>query len=384
MAENDESQEKTEEPSQRRLDKAREDGQILNSKDMFVATTMATGTLILFAAGSQLPGYIQHWQMFFTFDSGAQLADLFLPRAVHALSIFVIISLVIGLPMMAVVLATQMAVGGAISFSGKALAFKGSRISPLAGLKRMFSVKGLVELGKAVLKVVALGSAAGTVVYAGLPAILSQATAPLARAKGLLADQFFLLMVAALLVLGAIAAIDYAWARHTHMKELRMSRQDLKDESKDTNGSPEVKSRIRRLQYEASARAAQQAEALGAVKDATAIITNPTHFAVALKYAPGEAGAPIILAMGRGAMAQRIKERAKEFNITQMESPLLARALYYTGGVGQEIAEGLYSAVAAVLAYIYRIERGEWVDEPQIDLPDALQFDENGAALHGA
>lgn len=383
MAENDESQEKTEDPSQRRLDKAREDGQILNSKDMFVATTMFTGTLILFSVGSILPDYIQHWKLFFTFEAGPQLMDLFIPRMTHALVIFVIISLIIGLPMMGMVLATQFAVGGAISWSGKAIAFKGNRINPLSGLKRMFSVKGLVELGKAVLKVVALGGAAAAVIYTGLPVILTQASAPLDRAKGLLADQFFLLMVAALLVLAAIAAIDYAWSHHSHIKELRMSRQDMKDENKDTNGSPEVKSRIRRLQYEASARAAQQAESLGAVKDATAIITNPTHFAIAIKYAPGEAGAPIILAMGRGAMAQQIKERGREFNITQMESPILARALYYTGGVGQEIAEGLYSAVAAVLAYIYRIERGEWVDEPEIELPDALQFDENGAAING-
>uniref|UniRef100_UPI00261B048E EscU/YscU/HrcU family type III secretion system export apparatus switch protein n=1 Tax=uncultured Lentibacter sp. TaxID=1659309 RepID=UPI00261B048E len=124
-------------------------------------------------------------------------------------------------------------------------------------------------------------------------------------------------------------------------------------------------------------------EALADVPDATAIITNPTHFAVALKYVPGEMRAPVILAMGRGKMAERIIEKGAEHGVTVFRSPLLARALYFTGDIGQEITDGVYTAVAAVLAYVFRLDRGENPEEPWVDIPDELQFDEHGKALNG-
>ena len=161
-----------------------------------------------------------------------------------------------------------------------------------------------------------------------------------------------------------------------------MTIKEVKDEHKDTDGSPEVKQRIRKLQNEISNRAATQTAALENVKDASAIITNPTHFAVAIKYEVGESGAPVILAMGRGMIAEKIIKLAGDNNITVFQSPLLARALYFTGEIGKEISENLYSAVASVLAYIFKIERGEETDYPNFEIPDEMAFDEYGKKLN--
>ena len=157
-----------------------------------------------------------------------------------------------------------------------------------------------------------------------------------------------------------------------------MTIKEVKDEHKDTDGSPEVKQKIRKLQNEISQRASQQSSALEDVKDASVVITNPTHFAVALKYEVGEEGAPKILAMGRGLMAEKIMNLANEKKINIFSSPLLARALYFTGQIGKEISEELYASVAAILAYIFKIEKGEFLEKPEIDIPSDLQFDEFG------
>ena len=162
-----------------------------------------------------------------------------------------------------------------------------------------------------------------------------------------------------------------------------MSRQDQKDEYKQTEGSPEVKQKIRRMQMETAANSVKQREALDDVKEATAIITNPTHFAVALKYNVGDTGAPQVLAMGRGKIAEEIRYLAKENKVPIFQSPLLARALYYTSEIGKEISEQLYTAVAVALAYIYRVDKGEDLETPEIIVPKDLQFDENGKLTSG-
>ena len=160
-----------------------------------------------------------------------------------------------------------------------------------------------------------------------------------------------------------------------------MSKQEQKDEHKQTDGSPEVKAKIRRMQMESSANAARQQAALEDVPHATAIITNPTHFAVALQYDVGSSNAPKILAMGRGKIAEMIIERGNESKITIFQSPLLARALFFSGDIGAEIPEMLYQAVAVVLAYIYRVDRGENLERPDVELPKDMRFDEFGRQL---
>jgi flagellar biosynthetic protein FlhB len=379
----DDGQEKTEDPSQKRLDKAKEDGEVLSSKEFQVFMTMSMGVALIYALYLFLPPRIGHWIAFFEFGSLDQLNSYIMTRMGDAMAIFIVISAIVGLPIMLTVLATQGALSGGINFAVKSMQFKGNRINPLSGLKRIFSVNGLVELAKAVAKVLLLTAAFATVIWLILPVLLNLLSTNLTSA---LAESFSALMLslgASLVVLAIIAGIDLAYAIHKHTKKLKMSPQELKDEHKQSEGSPEVKSRIRRLQMEASRRASEQGAAVEQAGDATAIITNPTHFAVALKYVPGEMKAPVILAMGRGKIAERIIAKGEESEVTIFRSPLLARALYFTSEIGQEINDGVYTAVAAVLAYVFRLDRGETPPEPMFEIPSELQFDEFGKALKG-
>ena len=379
----DDGQEKTEDPSQKRLDKAKEDGEVLSSKELQVFMTMSMGVALIYALYLFLPPRIGHWIAFFEFGSLDQLNSYIMTRMGDAMAIFIVISAIVGLPIMLTVLATQGALSGGINFAVKSMQFKGNRLNPLSGFKRMFSVNGLVELAKAVAKVLLLTAAFATVIWLILPVLLNLLSTNLTSA---LAESFSALMLslgASLVVLAIIAGIDLAYAIHKHTKKLKMSPQELKDEHKQSEGSPEVKSRIRRLQMEASRRASEQGAAVEQARDATAIITNPTHFAVALKYIPGEMKAPVILAMGRGKIAERIIAKGEESEVTIFRSPLLARALYFTSEIGQEINDGVYTAVAAVLAYIFRLDRGETPPEPMFEIPSELQFDEFGKALKG-
>ena len=379
----DDGQEKTDDPSQKRLDKAKEDGEVLSSKELQVFMTMSMGVALIYALYIFLPPRIGHWIAFFEFGSLDQLNSYIMTRMGDAMAIFIVISAIVGLPIMLTVLATQGALSGGINFAVKSMQFKGNRINPLSGFKRMFSINGLVELAKAVAKVLLLTAAFATVIWLILHVLLNLLSTNLTSA---LAESFSALMLslgASLVVLAIIAGIDLAYAIHKHSKKLKMSPQELKDEHKQSEGSPEVKSRIRRLQMEASRRASEQGAAVEQAGDATAIITNPTHFAVALKYIPGEMKAPVILAMGRGKIAERIIAKGEESEVTIFRSPLLACALYFTSEIGQEINDGVYTAVAAVLAYIFRLDRGETPPEPMFEIPSELQFDEFGKALKG-
>ena len=373
-------QEKTEEPSQRKLQKAREDGQVLSSKEMFVFTTLFAGLVMMFILPMFIQPAITRWSRMFHFERPNDLNKLIGEKFFEMLELIILSGIIIGVPIMIIIIATQAAVGG-LNFAPKAMNFKGSRISPLAGLKRIFSVKGLVELVKSLLKVFLLFGVSGVVLYAHLPSLiqLTEQNLNSALASGL--DMFPSLLGAMLVILAVIAAIDYFWQRHVHIKQLRMSKQEIKDEYKQTEGSPEVKAKIRRMQMETAQNAGRQQAALEDVPQATAIITNPTHFAVALKYEVGSSEAPKILAMGRGHMAQKIIETGKDSRVTVFRSPLLARALFFTGEIGAEISEQLYQAVAVVLAYLYRLDKGEMLEEPDVDLPDDMQFNETGQKL---
>ncbi|MBM3611417.1 MAG: EscU/YscU/HrcU family type III secretion system export apparatus switch protein [Alphaproteobacteria bacterium] len=383
MAENDDdSQEKSEEPSQRRLEKAREDGQILTSKEVMVFATTFSGMMIFAASALLLPQILDGWRGWFQLNPAEALLDQIGTRVAEATTVFIVASLIFGVPLLIVTLVTQGFVGG-LNFATKAMAFKGSRINPIAGLGRIFSIKGLMELVKSVLKVVLLGAVAVFVLWQLLPSMLVLSSAGLASASAQLFRNLLLLLAATVVLLAMIAVLDFFWSRHQHLEKLRMSRKDMRDEHKETEGSPEIKSRIRRLQIEATRRAAQSAQALEKVAEARVIVTNPTHFAVALKYDAGDAGAPIVLAMGRGRMAEMIIARGEAAGVTVLRSPLLARALFFTSEIGQEISEKLYTAVAAVLAYVYRIDRGEDLEQPEIDLPPELRFAEDGRPLEG-
>ncbi len=378
--ERQDGQEKTEEPSQRKLEKAREDGKVVTSKEMFVFTSLAAGliTALSIVAFGRQP--LTNWGGLFTLDAKTHIDSLILAHMDYAQWFLIQGTIIFGLPIMIVIILTQFGVGGLI-FAPKALAFKGSRINPLSGLKRMFSVKALVELGKSILKVVFLFGIGFVVIVYFMPGIVWFPNGTMANALNMMTSLIPSLIGGLLIGLFIIAVLDFAWQRYDFMKQMRMSRQEQKEEFKQTEGSPEVKAKIRRMQMEASANASKQREALSQVGEATAVITNPTHFAVALKYEVGSAGAPTVLAMGRGVMAEQIIERANSADVTVFQSPLLARALFFTSELGGEISEALYNAVAVVLAYIYRVDQGDVAERPSVDVPRDLRFSENGQLL---
>tara|TARA_Y100001970_G_scaffold137735_1_gene169473 strand:+ start:1730 stop:2896 length:1167 start_codon:yes stop_codon:yes gene_type:complete len=380
--ESEDGQEKTEEPTSRKLEKAAEEGQVLSSKEMYVFT----GIIMLFGLVYLIPYFSQmllsYWAMFFDWSDIVNDKKSMLDILYYALRFIVTIIFIISIPIFFVVILTQIAVGG-INFAPKAIQFKGKKINPIEGLKRMFSQKALAELVKAILKVLLLFGLTAVVVYERLDDMIQLTERELSQAVIVMGESFPQLLFILLVGLAIIAAIDYFWQRHIFIQGLRMTKQEIKDEFKQTEGSPEVKAKIRRKQMEASANAAKQASALDDVKDATAVITNPTHFAIALKYEVGSKGAPIILALGKGPMAKAIMDRAEQANITLFRSPLLARALFFTGEIGQEISDKLYTAVAVALAYIFKIDRGEFASEPEIIVPEDMQFNEYGELLEG-
>ena len=381
MAEQDNSQEKTLDPTQKRLDKAKEDGEILSSKEMFVFGTSLMGLIVIICLGMVSKNVLANWASLFRLDHQETLG---VSRIFHSELAF---SLVLGgaamfaFPILLAVLFTQFFVAGSINFSGKSIAFKPSRINPLSGLKRIFSVKGLVELAKSILKIILLISVSGAIIWLAMPKILYLSSSSLSDGLMVFYQSLISLLGGLVIILAIIATLDLLWSRHEWLKKLRMNHQDMKDESKDSEGSPEVKSRIRRLQMEASQKASQRAQAIESVHEASVIITNPTHFAVALKYAPDTRDTPYIIAMGKGPMALRIIEEAGKANISRVRSPLLARALFFTGDIGADVAEDLFSAVASVLAYVLQLERGANPSFVDPEVPTDLLYDEFGAKL---
>ena len=381
--EGSDGQEKTEDPSQRKINKSLEEGKVLKSPEVMIFTSLLAGLLLMFA----VPGFVNHglsvWGSFFRFESGADLNHQAFSNIAAFLEILVTIGVVLGIPLAIVAILTQRAVSGQFNFAPKAAAFKAKKMNPITGFGRMFGTKSLVELGKAILKASLLVGVAAVILYSQAATILQLPFRSLAQSMASISVIYPMVLGGLLLVLAVIAFIDFIYQRHTHNKSLKMSKQEQKDENKQTEGSPEVKAKIRRMQMEKSANAARQTAALDDVASATAVITNPTHFAVALKYDVGSPDAPKILAMGRGHMAAQIIERANNAKVTIFQNPLLARALYFSGEIGREIPERLYQAVAVVLAYIYRVDKGEDLERPEVELPEDLRFNEHGNVMSG-
>lgn len=380
MAENQDGQEKTEEPSSRKLSKAKEDGKVLTSKEMFVFTSVAALLLFIYSLNFFGRDLLFEWGDLFVLTHTESLDDMLLKKPLQALFYILKFMSFVGFPMLIIVLATQFVVGG-INFAPKAAGFKANKLNPITGLKRMVSLKSLVELGKNILKVILLVASAIAVIYYLLPGVLRITDGSLKSGLEHIQNSFPILVGALLISLLIIAVLDYFYQRHEHITSLKMTKQEVKDEYKQMEGSPEVRAKIRKLQMEKATQAAKQEKALENIDKATAIITNPTHFAIALKYEVGQIGAPEIIAMGKGILAKRIIELGSEKNITSFRSPMLARALYFTGEIGEEISEKLYNAVAIALAYVYKLDRGEDISRPEIDVPEDLRFNEHGQSL---
>jgi flagellar biosynthetic protein FlhB len=376
MAESDDGQEKTEEPTQKRRDDARKDGKITTSTEVFVFATLSMGTLMLLIGKPALPDVAGYWASGFVIGPDQSLDSLMLLRAENLFWWVLASGALIGIPMMITVLLAQAGMGG-LNFAPKALGVKLEKIDPLAGMKRMVSMKALVDLSKAVLKVTLLLGAGLMILYPLLPSVLGMSMSDPNVATELFGSVLVQVLAGLLVALALIGAIDLGWQIHSNTKSLRMSRQDLKDEMKESEGSPEMKGAIRRRQMEASRRASER-KALADVPQATAIITNPTHFAVALKYDPAAGGAPVVLAMGKGPIAKEVIRRGRRAGVMTLRVPPLARALYFYGAIGREIPQQLYTAVAIILAHVWRLEQGQPEPTPDVEVPAELSVDEFG------
>ncbi|PLL12219.1 flagellar biosynthesis protein FlhB [Tabrizicola sp. TH137] len=377
MAEENDGAEKSHEPTQKRLDDAKEEGNVLTSKEAMVFAGMAVGTGVLAMSVQAMPALLPKFQSYFLLEVGADLDGVVAARIATAFWQILGLAVVVAVPVVLAVIAVQVAMGG-MHWSSKAAGMKWSRIDPMAGIKRMVSSTALAELGKAVAKVVVLGTVGWAMLSAALPVLERLWQVGPAAAAAILGDVTLRMMWGLVLGLAAVAVLDVAWQWYHRRQQMMMSLQEVKDENKEQNGSPEVKGRLRQLQMEVSRNASRRRKALDDVPRATAIVTNPTHFAVAIRYVPGETRAPLILAMGKGPMALEIMERGRKAGLAPVQIPVLARALYFTGDIGMEINEQLYAAVAAVLAHVYRLDRGEGSVLPDIELPPELRFSEFG------
>lgn len=374
----DSAQEKTEQPTPKRQEKAREDGQTPRSKELNTTAVLLAGTIGLWWFGGYVVSALERIVRFnfelereTLYDPNAMLSHLgesFSEALWSLVPIFITLALAAAI--------APAALGGWL-FSAKSIAPKLNRLSPLAGFKRMFSVKSLMELAKSVAKVLVVVGVALLTLKLFETQLLNLSRESLEAG---LVHSLELSIWAAILICCStivIALVDIPFQIWDHTKKLRMSVQDIKDEMKDSEGKPEVKGRIRQLQREMA-----NNRMMAQVPEADVIITNPTHYAVALKYHPDSMQTPILVAKGVDHRAMKIREIARAHKIEQIESPVLARAVYHTTEVDQAIPQGLYLAVAQVLAYIFQLRnwrkgQGERPEYPrQVRVPSDMIFPE--------
>ena len=351
MAAEDSGLEKTEPASPRRLEQAREEGQIARSVELSAFAVLASALSALWFFGDSAMGSLmQLVSHALSFEPAAAHDVGTMMQRFHDLSVD---ALVLGAPLMAVTVVAALAAPLALSgwsFAPKALQPKFSRISPLQGFKRMFSMRSLAELGKALLKATLIGGVAALVLWSARDALLGLAMQPINLA---LASLGGLVMMSVLTVSAAmivIAGVDVPLQLWQHAKQLRMTREEVKREHKETEGDPHLKAAIRAQQ-----RAAANKRMMADVPKADVIVTNPTHYAVALRYSEKMA-APTVIAKGVDLTAARIRGVADEHRVPVLEAPPLARALYAHTDIGQQIPEKLYTAVAEVLAYVFQLK----------------------------
>lgn len=354
MAE-DSDLEKTEQPSQRRLDQAREKGQVARSRELSTFAVLLAGGGVLWFMGASLTQHmveILHDGLTLERDVAFN-ADLLVPR-LYGLALDALIAFSPFL--LAVLLAAALSpllLNGWL-FSVEALQPKFSKMNPISGIARMFSGTSLVELTKAVGKAILVGGVGAWVIWHNKDAVMALGTQSLAASipqMGHLVGASFMLIVGAMLL---IVAIDVPFQLWEHNRKLKMTKEEVRQEAKETEGDPMVKGRIRSLQREAARR-----RMMAAIPSADVVVTNPTHYAVALKYSDTGMRAPVVVAKGSHLLAMRIREIAEENHVPILEAPPLARALHKHTELGESIPEALYTAVAEVLAYVYQLHRYE-------------------------
>jgi flagellar biosynthetic protein FlhB len=383
MSEKD-TAERTEQPTPKKLDDARKKGQVPRSVDVGAAAVSLTAVGMLFVFGSSIAESLGRVMIEGLTVSQDDLLNVDITArsfAFESLQGMLAIAPLLGATFIAAILAPAL-IGG-WNFSSEAMGFKANRINPLSGFARMFSARSAVELFKSIAKFVFVGGVGVFVLSSQTDRLLHLAQQPVTSAILSVAEitAFATLAMAATLIV--IALIDGPFQLWKFLQEMRMSREDIKQEYKDSDGSPETRSRIR---------AAQSAMARGRmmqdVPDATVVVTNPTHFAVALRYDEQRNGAPIVVAKGADEVAARIREIASQHGVPLVSAPPLARAMFRYIDVGREIPSPLYLAVAKVLTYVWQMRAAvaQGSDKPTLPQIDpAIEFfgDRRGEPLNG-
>lgn len=376
MAENEDGTEKTEDASAKKLKEARDKGNLARSKDLSSAMLLLIAAASLYATGTLVA---RDMSFVFSLNFILDRADIFdtSKMATHLSdsSIAMIDSMLVMMLIMFVAgIIGSIAIGG-LSFSWEPVRPKLSKMNPIAGLKRMFSKNSLVELFKSIAKVSLVLGVAAFVLNIYLPEMLGVPFESLATAVEHTIDitiWAFIFVSCAVLLIAAIDVPYQAWA---HKDRLKMTKQEVKDEYKNAEGDPQIKARVRQLQRQASMRRMMED-----VPKADVIITNPTHFSVALKYETGAKGAPVLLAKGNDFVALKIREIAAFHEIPVVQSPVLARSIYHHTEIGAEIPTGLFQSVAQILAYVYQLKQaslfgGKAPDSvPAVDVPEEYRW----------
>lgn len=375
MADQPDQDEKTEAPTEHRKEEARRKGERLTSKELGTAMAGVAAAL---------------WVTFFigTFASGMRTAatnSLTLTRAdiidfTPDAALFTIANaairpfLILFVLMLAGALAGQALTGG-LGFTLESIRFQGSRLNPLSGLKRMFGVHGLIELAKSLLKTLVLVGLSALLLKQAIPLLLALPRQSFGAALSTIDGLGRKLITWLTLGLMVIAAVDIPAQILQWIRKMRMTKQEVKDEYKEQEGSPEVKQAQRRRAQQMLKEANRKA-----VADATVVLTNPTHFAIALRYQPESDVAPVIVARGRGAVAEAIRAVAREHDVPVLSYPSVTRAIYFTGKVGEIIRADLYVAVATILAFVMRVGAG-YGAAPEAEAPESARFNEFGERL---
>lgn len=359
-------QERTEQATPKKLRESREKGQVPRSKELnTMAMLVAAGSGFLIIGESALSELSNVLKQGLSIRHAHELnatdvVEVFGATAINGL---LVVAPIFGL-LVAVALLTPIGIGG-WSFSWKAISFKIEKLNPIKGLARVFSWNGIMELMKVLAKFGLVASVSGMIIWSVIDEILNLGNESVEAALTHVASLCGWTFISCSSVLIIVAAIDVPFQVFQHKKQLKMTKQEVKDENKETDGRPEVKGRIRSLQQEMS-----RQRMMEAVPDADVVITNPTHYAVALRYDEFSNQAPIVVAKGADLIALQIRTAAKNNNVAIVEAPPLARALYASTEIDQEIPAGLYLAIATILTYVYQLKVAALNGEFPPDVPE--------------
>lgn len=375
MAEGSDKDQKTEQPTAKKLADSAREGDVLISRELATALMMLAAAGWMIAAGGWFVQSASDLVRRGLTLTAADVADFAPGEALMRNGVEILLPLASLFALALGAAVAGPALLGSFGWRGKALGFKGNRINPMSGLKRMFGMQGMTELGKALAKVLLLGTIGYWLVAGSLPAIMSMAQADLTAAIGLAGKEIghAMLVLAGGLVVIALIDVPVQWFQRN--KRLMMSKQEIKDEMRQSDGAPELKQAQRQRAHDILSGSARKA-----VSEATVVLTNPTHFSVALRYRPGEDAAPVVVARGRGDVALSIRELARAADVPLLEYPQLTRAIYFTARAGRVIPEELFVAVATVLAFVFQLERAatDGIVQPAVDVPPSHHFDPEG------